>query len=93
MFKKNVVCLSVRHLVGENLLVYCPGERLINKILEICDSLHQVGVFGIVRVDNTDEMFFSQAFEEVKHLLDHLEVVLLVMRDCREQTRKTVNID
>ena len=38
-------------------------------------------------------MLLGKALEEVEDLFDHLEVVLLVVRNCGEQTRKAVNED
>ena len=81
MLEQDVVRLPVGHLICEDLLVDCPRERFVDEILEVGDSLHQVCIFGVVGVDDTDEMLLGQALEEVEDLLDHLEVMLLVVRD------------
>ena len=57
-----VVGEAVGHLVGVDLLVNCPRERLAHMVAQVCHPLH-CSVFGVVCVHNTDEVSFSEGLE------------------------------
>ena len=62
MLEVDVVGESVGHLVGVDLLVDRPRERLAYMVAQVRHPLH-CGVFGVVGVDDTDEVSFSEGLE------------------------------
>lgn len=93
MFDDDIVDATIGLLVCEDLFVYRPGQWLVDEVLEVCDLCYRTCVSGVVRVDDSNIVSFCQTLEVVKEVFDLLEVLLLLGRGLRKQTRKTVDHD
>lgn len=92
MFKENIACKSISHLMSKDLFVYSPRKRLTNLIAQVRDSSH-CRIFCVVRIDYSNEVILGECLEIIEQILDHLEVVLFIGGQSSEQTRQTVDHD
>ena len=92
VLEEDVAGETVCHLIGEDLLVDGPAQRLAHLVPQVSDSLHRC-IFRVVRVHDADKVILGEGLELVEQLLDHLVEVLLVGGQSGEQTRQTVNDD
>ena len=81
MLGQGVASLSIRHFCSIDLLINSPGERLIYQVLQVSHSGDECCILGVVREHHADVMLFGEVLEEVKELLDQLEVLLLLVGD------------
>jgi len=90
MLYQHVARLPVQKLVRKNLLVNSPQQGLTHQIFNISDTFSQVGIFGIVGIDNAYEVFLSQTFKIKQQLLEQVKLLLLFGRHTCKQAGQAV---
>ena len=92
MFKENIACKSIGHLMSKDLFVYGPCKWLTDLVAQVRDS-GNCRIFSVVRIDYSNEVILGECLEIVEQILDHLEVVLFICGQSSEQTRQTIDHD
>ena len=92
MLEEDVAGESVGHLIGKNLLVHRPGQRLAHLVFQVSDPCDG-RVLCIISVDDAHEVIFGECLEVEEQVFNHLVVGLLVGGLGGEKTRQTVDHD
>ena len=79
-------------LVSINLFIDRPVDRLTDKVFEFSHAA-DVGVFGIVSINNTNKILFGERLKVEQKLLHHAHVVVLLLWHSGEEAAQAVDHD